>query len=572
MPENDETIDKATKKASDYLVVEDSEKPSTFHLQVKVDGKPDHNLMGAAWAALHGGYRGNKYEGPSKSAAIAALKKLYEAEKMTTPKEKDMGEDGKWSESQIVPVEVVSIDTTPPPAPPTTFVELEQIEAAQESAHEIDELNCTFGRLTGNIMQSKTPEQVGPAMIALATEYQAKITEAMQAREKGKSLVQKAVDAVGAFAGRVSEALAGGAKEKENGVMFYKDTETGGYRWLGVYSNKFRDRDNPPEIISSAAHKEFAQALENGEWPMPELRLWHVLNGRPLGRADTVAWDDSGFMVASGLVDKGLEHVADAMQGSKFSWLMSHGMPRGEVQYDQNDKTVIVRYRSKELTALPEWAAANALTMFDFAPNEGGVDMAFSDKDKEKLTKMFGGDKVAAIEGALATTAQKAKDSDIQSKEKTEPVTLAPVAEQTDQPAPEAQKDDKLTDTPAAADKPSDFVTRTEAAEAIAPIVKAVQELTEMVKALKDKSAAQDEDKVKQTTEALKLTPSASLGELIAQSITKGHPAAALVKGREAILPKEAQPNTSSAGDSNVMKIPFLAKLLTKNGTTQEQE
>jgi hypothetical protein len=41
--------------------------------------------MGAAWAALHGGYRGNKYEGPDRSAAIARLKKLYEREGMKTP-------------------------------------------------------------------------------------------------------------------------------------------------------------------------------------------------------------------------------------------------------------------------------------------------------------------------------------------------------------------------------------------------------------------------------------------------------------------------------------------------------
>ena len=34
------------------------------------DGKPDHHLMGAAWAALHGGYRGNKYAGPDKAKAI----------------------------------------------------------------------------------------------------------------------------------------------------------------------------------------------------------------------------------------------------------------------------------------------------------------------------------------------------------------------------------------------------------------------------------------------------------------------------------------------------------------------
>jgi len=70
--------------ASDFLVVEDPEKPSTFHLQVKRNGTPDHGLMGGAKAALTspGGHRGNKYEGPNKAAAIRKLKALYKAEDM----------------------------------------------------------------------------------------------------------------------------------------------------------------------------------------------------------------------------------------------------------------------------------------------------------------------------------------------------------------------------------------------------------------------------------------------------------------------------------------------------------
>ena len=72
-------------KSSDFLVVEDPEKASTWHLQVKKDGAPDHGLMGAAWAALHEGYRGNTYEGPNKQEAINKLKKLYEAEKQPLP-------------------------------------------------------------------------------------------------------------------------------------------------------------------------------------------------------------------------------------------------------------------------------------------------------------------------------------------------------------------------------------------------------------------------------------------------------------------------------------------------------
>lgn len=71
-------------KASDYLVVEDENKPSTWHLQVKQDGKPDHKLMGDAKAALTSpnGFRGNKYEGPNKAEAISKLKALYKSENL----------------------------------------------------------------------------------------------------------------------------------------------------------------------------------------------------------------------------------------------------------------------------------------------------------------------------------------------------------------------------------------------------------------------------------------------------------------------------------------------------------
>jgi hypothetical protein len=72
-------------KASDYLVVEDPNKPSTWHLPVKRNGKPDHRLMGAAWAALHEGFRGNKYQGPEKSKALSKLKALYKSEGMDLP-------------------------------------------------------------------------------------------------------------------------------------------------------------------------------------------------------------------------------------------------------------------------------------------------------------------------------------------------------------------------------------------------------------------------------------------------------------------------------------------------------
>ncbi len=83
------TVDGKNYPSSDFLVVEDPKKPSTWHLQVKRNGKPDHGLMGGAKAALTapGGHRGNKYEGPNKQEAIRKLKALYNSEDMPWGKE-----------------------------------------------------------------------------------------------------------------------------------------------------------------------------------------------------------------------------------------------------------------------------------------------------------------------------------------------------------------------------------------------------------------------------------------------------------------------------------------------------
>lgn len=96
-PIKDETGDEIktipSKNPKDYLVVEDPEKSTTWHLQVKEDGTPNHRLMGAAWAALHEGFRGNKYQGPGKEEAIGKLRSLYESEGMPVPGGKSVDTD-----------------------------------------------------------------------------------------------------------------------------------------------------------------------------------------------------------------------------------------------------------------------------------------------------------------------------------------------------------------------------------------------------------------------------------------------------------------------------------------------
>jgi len=101
---------------SHYLIVEDPEHPSTWHLRVRdADGSVNHNLMGAAWAALHGGYRGDRYEGPGKQTAIAKLKALYRSQGMDLPDSTssdgqagnaaggptNLNAGGRWVDSQL---------------------------------------------------------------------------------------------------------------------------------------------------------------------------------------------------------------------------------------------------------------------------------------------------------------------------------------------------------------------------------------------------------------------------------------------------------------------------------------
>jgi hypothetical protein len=103
---------------SDFLVVEDAEKATTFHLQVKRHGKPDHGLMGAAFAALYKNYRGNSYEGPGKEEAKSKLRALYKSEGMDWPSREGgtNAADSSWGRIQYSPLQprfVVALSDPP---------------------------------------------------------------------------------------------------------------------------------------------------------------------------------------------------------------------------------------------------------------------------------------------------------------------------------------------------------------------------------------------------------------------------------------------------------------------------
>jgi hypothetical protein len=147
-----------THARGDFLVVEDPEKTGTWHMPVKVSGKVDHRLMGAAWAALHKGYRGNIYEGPSKADALRKLKALYKSEDMELP--------GESAESEELAEQA------------TTFAMLRASIQTREALEQVVTLTYQFRMLADNIVYGHENDKAAE-LRALADEYIELVEEAL---------------------------------------------------------------------------------------------------------------------------------------------------------------------------------------------------------------------------------------------------------------------------------------------------------------------------------------------------------------------------------------------------------
>jgi hypothetical protein len=147
-----------------------------------------------------------------------------------------------------------------------------------------------------------------------------KMLESMNKEVDEESLVERVFS-------KVKELLDFGSRhesQEEKQQSFSHIWKEGGqYRCLLAYTNNFRDSDNPPEIISAQSHKEFDTALNRGNWPMPELWLWHV--PYKVGEVVTHAYDEkSGFSLAGGVFDSDKSWAAEAIMKRGWDGL-SHG-------------------------------------------------------------------------------------------------------------------------------------------------------------------------------------------------------------------------------------------------------
>jgi transcriptional regulator with XRE-family HTH domain len=459
----------------------------------------------------------------------------------------------------------------------TSFQELEELQRAQESSGAVAELTEMFSMIVANIAQDSSIEDKTGAINFVTGEFSQRVeaaTNKIQNKDSGllapiKRLFSKSDtpdvgdDADDGFMAEVEDVpdLPGESTDKadaNSSFSVWKD-KNGQYRWLAVYSNQFRDDDNPPEIISEQSHKSYVELVDDGVVDYPDLWHWHI-PGTRWGVADMVDYSD-GFAVAAGVVDAGHEKEAEAL--SKMGDIrVSHGMPSRFIVRNAGDPSVIDFHITTEISPLPGWAAANKMTDF-VVLNKEHNNMALTAEKKAYLQKA-GLDEgvISELETNLAAKAKDAKDAGIEHKE-TSADAVKPVDEV------EEKEDGAIVETDEPTSAPAPSLTAEDIAgvfsDALAPVMQAVSDLQSRMGGIESEVKelkVSDDEKI---AKAAQMTPAASLQALIAQNIL-GSPDAQL-DGRSALA--KSKPKEAAAPTDQVTGVSFVDNLI---ANTQKQE
>lgn len=249
------------------------------------------------------------------------------------------------------------------PAATVTFAQVLQNRQTQEVADTVYDLSNMFRMLAFNIVYNDMIEDKVAALQELAGEFVSLVQGATE-KAQSNSLLDwvKELNPFRKSNSSKMKAQVDLGKLKSPGFYVFKDANQH-YRWVAIHSNNFEDREG--EVIASFAHKEFVEAVDAGRWPMPELWVWHSSPSSAVGRADMLHYDEeTGFNLSTGTFFKDKEHVAEGLAKYPHPLRTSHGMPREHLIYAVDDPTMIVHYRTREISPLPIGAEANKYTPF----------------------------------------------------------------------------------------------------------------------------------------------------------------------------------------------------------------
>jgi len=401
--------------ASAFLVVGDPEAVMTWHLPVrKANGDADRRRIGAAWASLHGGYRGQKYAGPNKEQAITKLRKVYEDEEMPLPGTKEE------EKSPVVEMDRALIKKT--------AGEVEsQIKSEDEKAGR---------RVRG--------DKVGLVKKILSEfdDVKAALTEFLgwadyaDGQENDR---QENPESPEGFLSWLESNVATKALEdaEEHGSSFVAFKAADGQDWLLTFStNAFEDREG--EIFATKAIEEYVARHED-EDIKGEYQFWH-LPGSKFG--DILFQGMEGrFLVEAGPFD-------DTPTGRAFKEFFSEN-PRGhsvvapdgwgcshKYEYRSKDREdgVYNWFDKSETTVLPLYAAANEYTAPLFIKEQ----VQMNDRQKAAL-KLIGGDDLVSMVETVGKKATQELEETVGFKAGNYAAMVRKVAQDTEDEAVKAQ-------------------------------------------------------------------------------------------------------------------------------------
>lgn len=484
----------------------------------------------------------------SKAMAVKHMRALYAAEggaKMGK-KETDQIENVEATEEAVVEKGYV-------PYGVLSFADLDTAREAMEQAEETYDLMRDFTQLVENIMTSEEVSDKAAAVKSLSDEFATRVSQSGDESEDKEITEEDDSEdrLIERIAQRFKEIFAplfrkdenkDDAKEDTGNFMVWKEA-SGEMHFLARYSNNIRDDDHPAEIIKSDSHKRFVELVDKKEVSAPELWIWHVPEWK-LGQSTWVAYDDVGFALAAGVIDKGKEEIAEQVSRQK-GVLMSHGMPSDSIKRDPDDDSVIVEHTTKEISILPSWAAANKFTGFMVMDIAKEVDeMSIPQNKIEALVREWGGNTEAnlkKLEEFNKSESEKAAGEGRETKEVTEEVVTTEVVAET-------------TTTETTQETTPDYPTREEIAEAIANVVapqiiaqnEAIAALSEEISSLRKELSELSKDDQEKIKAVVDTTPAASLGALIARQMSAVGSKDAEVSKKDSLLkskPAEAEAN-----------------------------
>lgn len=240
--------------------------------------------------------------------------------------------------------------------------------------HDAAHVRNALARLNQTQMPSSAKAGARRKILAAAKKF------GVEVGTKEAGTFQNVVQIFQGFIKGAKDRLAGGANDKPLSAFWIQKSGLGdstSYRIFAVYSNMFRDKHQ--QIITDKAHKEYVSWLDNGG-VKPEYHLWHAGPLSKFGTVDFVDYVD-GFTISSGLVDKGKESIAEALQDKELR--VSHGF------YGLKGKDECYHlYRTFEISPLPVGAESNSWTALDLAYRENL--MPFTDAKKQWLKDVAG--------------------------------------------------------------------------------------------------------------------------------------------------------------------------------------